>query len=86
MLAGGSRESDFGDKIQVFSIPQRLHRDFWKLNLQTLTHQGGVGADLAEEYNRFINVVAGFLSFIEAPLPEHCSFCELKLISSKFQP
>jgi hypothetical protein len=74
LLTPDDGESDFSEKIQVFSIPERLHEEFWKLNLHTLTDQGDAAEDLTVEYSRFINHVADFLSFIDAPLPEHCSF------------
>lgn len=59
--------------IEVFTIPDHLHKAFWELDLDGIANPENDGSE-SSTYNKFIEQLADFLRFIDAPLAERCSF------------
>jgi hypothetical protein len=61
-------------RLQVFTIPNRLYRAFWELDLDHIAASSGLVNGTLTSSEPFTEQLADFLRFIDAPLARRCSF------------
>ena len=73
ILTQSDKDTGYRHSLQLFNIPDRLHELFWDLDLEQVVRQLN-NQVLVKSYGDFVDQLAEFLRFIEAPVPRRCEF------------